>query len=93
MLDAATEAVLRRQELTASPAELNALPERAARASAKLLDVPLIDGRTLDRDELATVPPAASKAVTSTASAPSIGDSSSALSVVGKTMGRPPPGL
>ncbi len=59
VLDPATQAVLREKKLSASPTELSALPERAARASAKLLDVTIPASGRQEGDELAGVPPPA----------------------------------
>jgi eukaryotic-like serine/threonine-protein kinase len=59
VLDATTQKVLREKELDASALELGLLPERAASASAKLLDVTAAQTRTRDPDQLAGVPPEA----------------------------------
>src|SRR5205085_5784680 len=59
VIDAATQNVLREDEVKAAESELSQLPEKVAVAAAKLLDVPVIRGRLQERDELASVPVAA----------------------------------
>jgi eukaryotic-like serine/threonine-protein kinase len=59
VIDAATQRVIRERVVTAAESELNRLPERAAAAGARLLDVAPLARRAQDPDELANVPPAA----------------------------------
>jgi eukaryotic-like serine/threonine-protein kinase len=62
VLEPSTGKVLRQSHLSCSPAGLNLLAERAADASASLLDVPPVQSRMKDQEELASVDPAAYRA-------------------------------
>ena len=65
VLDAASQKVLREKELTAPVSDFGRLPDRAAAAGAKLLDVTPAKGQSRDPDDLSALPPAAYLAYTS----------------------------
>ena len=62
VLDLSTGKVLRHGRVSSPAAGLNLLPERAAGVAANLLDVPMMQSRMEDREELASVAPDAYQA-------------------------------
>ena len=56
VLDAATQKVLREKEVAAAESELSRLPEMAASAAGRILDIPAARARAQDGDGLASVP-------------------------------------
>jgi serine/threonine protein kinase/tetratricopeptide (TPR) repeat protein len=59
VLDATDARVIRTRELRIAHADYSQIPEKASTAAASLLDVPVVEGRWKDQDELANVPSAA----------------------------------
>ncbi|MGO9261514.1 MAG: protein kinase domain-containing protein [Bryobacteraceae bacterium] len=62
LLDPATGKVLRQDHMSCPPASVSLLPERASAAAAALLEVPVVQSRMKDQEELASVAPAAYQA-------------------------------